>query len=343
MKVSRFRYLVPLAVTLTAAMAAPAAACTWTYPMELELVYQPPSGMTDPAAIARWEAEREAHAEAYEAVALEWRIRERRRELADFAEAAAGMEAGSLAESLSLNLTPPLEAAFAEYSSCGEIIGPPVLDPAGYHQTAGLESVAIARGIFDDPEDAKFMPRREIRRIVRPRGGEGYPNCLAEARAAVSAALLRRFPQDELARALAAIRRSGFDRVPVDETSRSLLAARDFRLLAFVEGRNGPLQVSTAAKPNDWGWNREGFRELAPEQVRELREFLTNDPLGQALVEEVESVVAQGTAVCPGAMREQEAYWDEVRRMTYARKAEVLERRRQRREAATSSEPSPEI
>ncbi|MBX7495536.1 hypothetical protein K3172_06650 [Qipengyuania sp. 6B39] len=322
-------------------MTGTAQACVYIDTKPLELHIPPPEGMTDPAAIARWEAEREAHAEAYEAVALEGRIRERRRELADFAQATAGMEAGSLAESLALNLTPPLEAAFAEYSSCGDIIGPPVLDPAGYHQTAGLESVAIARGIFDDPEDAKFMPRREIRRIVRPRGGEAYPNCLAEARAAVSAALLRRFSQDELARALAAIRRSGFDRVPVDETSRSLLAARDFRLLAFVEGRSGPLQVSTAAKPNDWGWHREWYWDLAPEQVRELRDLMTNDPLGRALVEEVERVVAQGTAVCPGAMREQEAYWAEVRRMTYARKAEILVSRRQRREAATSSEASP--
>ena len=322
-------------------VAGTAQACVFTYTEPLEIEYAPPERMTDPAAIARWKAEREAFAEAYALVEQEREIREKRRELAAYADATGVMAEEVLAESLAANLTPPLQAAFAMYDSCGGISGPPVLDPAGYHEVGGIEAYAIRRGILDDPEDAKYIPRRTIRTLARRSKVDPYTDCLFEARAAVARALLRRFSRDELAHGLAVIRRNGFDRIAADNATSAYRRTGDYRLLAFVEGRSGPLAVSDRARPNEWGWDRKSYWELAPEQTRELRAFLQADPLGIAMVEQVESIVAQGTDVCPQSMAEEDAYWDEVRRLTYERKAEVMERR-QRRTQPTSSQASPE-
>lgn len=319
-----------------------AQACVFTYTEPLEIEYSSPEGMTDPAAIARWKAEREAFAEAYAMVEQEREIREKRRELAAYADATGVMAEEVLAESLAANLTPPLRAAFAMYDSCGGISGPPVLDPAGNHEVGGIEAYAIRRGILDDPEDARYIPRRTVRTLARRSKVDPYTDCLFEARAAVAGALQRRFSRDELARGLAVIRRNGFDRIAADNATSAYIRTGDYRLLAFVEGRSGPLAVSDRARPNEWSWDRKSYWELAPEQTRELRAFLQADPLGIAMVEQVESIVAQGTDVCPQSMAEEDAYWGEVRRLTYERKAEVMERRRQRRAPPTSSQASPE-
>ena len=323
-------------------MASTAQACVFTYTGPLEIEYAPPEGMTDPAAIARWKAEREAFAEAYAVVEQEREIREKRRELAVYADATSEMAAEELAGSLAANLTPPLQAAFAMYDSCGGISGPPVLDPAGYSDLVGIEAHAIARGIFDDPDDAKYIPRRAVRTLARPGKLDAYTDCLVEARAAVAGALLRRFSRDELAQVLGVIRRTGFDRVAADNATSAYTRTSDYRLLAFVEGRSGPLVVSDRARPNEWGWDRGAYWELAPKQTRELRAFFQNESLGLALVEEVERTLALGTAICPQSTAGESAYWDEVRRLTYERKAEVMERRRMRRGPPTSSQVSPE-
>ena len=306
--------------------------------MEVRLEYPAPDGMTDPADIAEWEAQREAFAEAYDQVRLEQQMRERRAALARYAADAAELDAERLARDLAENLTPPLVAAFASRDSCGGIHGPPVLDPQGYSSIAGFEAMAVERGVFEDPEDAKYIPRRLVRDLTRRKASDEVGGCLGEARAAVADALLRRFTREDMAHAMMTIRAQGFDRMPDDNLSPQyrISGTGDHRLLAFVQGREGPLRFNDSALPNDSYLGDKVRYALLDEQRNSMKAFFAEHAVGRAMLLEVERVVAGGTAVCPAAMAEQEAFWNEVRDLTLKHKAERLERRRARAASPTS-------
>ena len=321
-----------------------ASACTWVVSPEIKVAYEPPEDMTDPAEIARWKAEREAHGKAYAAVRLKRQVAERRRELADYAVGTGEMTAAELASALAVNLTPPLKKSFAIFDSCGGISGPPVLDPQGYHQIEGFKTLAIESGLFDDPADADFIPNRVVRRLARTTQTEKLGGCLGEARSAVASALIAAHSQDDLARGLATIRVNNFDRmVELDENpAYRRNSTGDHRLLAFVEGREGALAFNRSARANQSFYGDEAQRELAGEQRAAIEAFFTQDPLGLALMRSVESVAGQGTAACPHSLQAQDAFWAEVRASTLEHKERILERRAKRRGEAISSEASPE-
>ncbi|QZD89085.1 hypothetical protein K3148_09575 [Qipengyuania aurantiaca] len=306
--------------------------------MEVRLEYPAPDGMTDPADIAEWEAQREAFAEAYDKVRLEQQMRERRAALARYAADAAELDAERLARDLAENLTPPLVAAFASRDSCGGIHGPPVLDPQGYSCIAGFEAMALERGVFEDSKDAKFIPRRLVRGLTRRKASDEVGGCLGEARAAVAVGLLRRFSWEELAHAMTIIRANAYDRVPDDNLPPHyrISGTGDHRLLAFVEGREGPLRFNDSALPNDIYLGDKVRYALLNEQRSTMKAFFAEDAVGRAMLLEVERVVADGTAACPVAMAEQEAFWNEVRDLTLKNKAERFERRRARAGSPTS-------
>ena len=324
-------------------VAGEASACTWVVPLEVKVEYDPPEDMTDPAEIARWKAEREAHAEAYEAVRLERQVAERWRELANDAAGTGGMSVAELASALAVNLTPPLEKSFAIFDSCGGISGPPVLDPRGYHEIAGFKAMAIERGLFDDSADADYIPNRIVRRLARTTQADKLGGCLGEARSAVASALIAAHSKDDLARGLATIRVNNFDRmVELDENpAYRRNSTGDHRLLGFVEGREGALAFDKSARANQSFYGDEAHRELAGGQKAAVEAFFTQVPLGLALMRTVESVAGQGTAACPRSVKQQEAFWAEVRAITLENKARILERRTKRRAEAISSEASP--
>ena len=306
--------------------------------MEVQLEYPPPEGMTEPADIAEWEAQREAFAEAYDQVRLEQQVRERRAALARYAADAAKLDAERLARDLAENLTPPLEAAFAYGDSCGGIHGPPVLDPHGYSSIAGFEAMAVERGVFKNPEDAKYIPRRLVRGLTRRKASEEVGGCLGEARSAVADALLRRFTREDLAHVMTTIRANGYDRVPDDKLPPQyrISGKGDHRLLAFVEGREGSLRFNDSALPNDTYLGDKVRYELLDEQRHAMKAFFAENAVGRAMLLEVERIVADGTAACPVAMAEQEIFWNEVRDLTLRNKAERLDRRRARANSPTS-------
>lgn len=297
--------------------------------MEIELVYDPPAGMIDPDELAQWKAERNAFADAYETVRREQMVRDRRAWLARFAAQTEDMDTENIAKDLAINLTPPLVSAFAVTSSCGGISGPPVFDPAGYHSIDDFRGMAVERGLFEDPADAGFIPRRVVRQMVRSRGKGGPGRCLVEARSEVADALLRSFSRDDLIRALATIRENGFDRAPEDGKTFSPRHTGDFRLLAFAEGRSGALEFNKLAAANETFWGDTARRDLAAQQRLRLEAFFTNDQLGRALIQEVQSIVANGTAACPQSMQAEELFWANVRELALENKARRLERRAQ--------------
>ena len=330
MKAKQIRCIAALPIALAALWAAPVAACVFTAPIEVKLTYDPPAGMSDPVEIAQWKAEREAFAEAYGGVRREQRVRKRRSELADLAAQTEGMAPRDLAEDLAINLTPPLKPAFANTDSCGGISGPLVLDPAGYHSIAGFEAMAVERGLFEDPADARFIPRRVVRELARSRGKGGLGGCLVEARSKVADALLLRFSRRDLVRALATLRENGFDRVLDDGKHHSYRRTGDFRLLAFVDGRSGALEFNSRAGTNETFWGDTARQELAAEERRRVKAFFSEDELGRALIEEVQSIVANGTEACPQSMQAEQRFWMQVRELALANKARRLERRAQR-------------
>ena len=337
----RGRAFKPLAGFVAAGVlgfSAQAHACVFMPPLELRFEYPPPEGMIDPADVAEWEAQREAFAEAYDRVRLEQQVREGRAGLARYAAEAAELDADRLARDLAENLTPPLEAAFASRDSCGGIHGPPVRDPQGYNSISDFEAIAVQRGVFENPEDAKFIPRRLVRGLTRRKASDEVGGCLGEARTAVADALLSRFSREDMAHALTTIRANGFDRVPADDVppSSRISGTGDHRLLAFVEDRQGPLRFNDSALPNDTYLGDKVRYALLDEQRSTMKAFFAEDAVGRVMLLEVERIVAGGTAACPVAMAEQEAFWNEVRDLTLKTKAERLERRRARAQAPTS-------
>ena len=336
-----FKPIAGLVAVLMIGFSPEAQACVFIATPVVRVETSPPEAMTDPAEIARWEAQREAFAEAYEQVRLEQQVREWRAGLARYAAEVAELDAERLARDLAENLTPPLEAAFASRDSCGGIVGPPVRDPQGYSFISDFGVIAVQRGVFEDPEDAKFIPRQLVHRLTRRRASDEVGGCLGEARSAVADALLRRFSQEELAHAMTTIRANGFDRVPDDDLPPQyrMSGTGDHRLVAFVEGRQGPLRFNDSALPNDTYLDDKVRYALLDEQRSTMKAFFAEDAVGRAMLLEVERAVADGTAVCPAAMAEQEAFWNEVRDLTLKRKAERLERlerRKARAETPTS-------
>lgn len=295
-------------------------ACVYTAILKPVSEYPPPEGMIDPAAMARWKAERAAFASAYEMVEQERQVRERSAELKAYAAEVEMMNVAALAEDLAINLTPPMTVALAIKSDCDDISGPQVLDPAGYWWANNFASIAIGAGYLDDAADARFTPRRWSRIATPPLNQEP---CLTEARTAVSAQLARRFSRRELASALFLLRENDFDRVITDRTMTTGGAihdrrSNDFRLLAFQEGRSGALEFSEQARPNWWGGGRDAYYQMRNRQLDEVTAFFKTNLLGKALVFETGAVVAKGSELCPQATRLQDAFWKDLRDETYA-------------------------
>ena len=312
-----------VALTCAAAVTQSLQACAIKAIPEPGSEYPPPEGTTDPAAIARWKAERAASSSAYETVEQESQLRERRAELVAYAAEVETMDVARLAEGLAVNLTPPLQASFARRSDCDDLFGPEVLDPAGYYTLDDFVSVAIDGGYLDDVADAKFISRRRMRVSLSPLN---RMPCLTEARMAVASHLARRFSRRELASALFLLRDNDFDRAMTDrEITAGAIGydqkANDFRLLSFSKGRSGALKFSEQARPNRWNSGGDAYREMRNRQQAEVIAFFEQNPLGQALIRETGKVLAQGTKLCPQATKFQDAFWKEMREATYAEKA----------------------
>lgn len=296
------RYLFAAAAAL-AVVPVPAAACVF---LPVTTYFAPPRGMTEPAQIARWQAREERRAAERERrerparMQREWDAA--KAALAAQAALAPNLSTSRLAASLVTNLLPPLlpKAPHSTSSCDGELVLGP-RDPAGL--LTGSESPlkadeAAIRAANPDLADVPFTAN--ARRYLREEGVA----CEEEFTGRLRALLEERFSRGELEQAWAKIHALGYDFDWEERGRRSDNLA--YRILAFAEGRSGPLVVypkvgsvaSAAYTDTAAGREQAEFR-------RELERFLTAEPVGRRLVQTIEQALPQDRlAMCPAALAE---------------------------------------
>lgn len=257
-----------------------------------------PEGMTNPAEIARWQAqqERQRSEEAAARARREWRDFSRRMD--EEADRADQRGSAQLALDLATSLVPPMFAQQAMISSCGTVDGPDVLDPAGYAETPRwsgntlLANHLLASRIITALDDTGNVSRRRMRDLPH-----FDRQCQHEALRLTAARLQGNFNHAELVHVWARLHRLGFDLGASDLAANG---PRPYRLLNFSEGRSGPLEVSGhAALPGS---------SLYPARrtfsaTRQMRRFLATDTVAQRMVATVDSALAAPDDRCPETMR----------------------------------------
>lgn len=279
----RGKLLIIVASAVVGVAASPAQACVIAIGTEMLV----PEGMTNPSEIARWQArqERRQVAEAAARARREWRDFSRRMDAE--ADRAGERSTAQLAADLAVSFVPPLFAQLAMVSSCGDIDGPDILDPAGYADSPRwggntlLANHLFARRIITTLDDTGNVDRRRVRML------QSYDrDCQQEVLNLAATRLHGDFSHDELAHVWSRLHRLGFDLAASDPAA---TGPRPYRLLSFSEARSGPLTISRhAALP--------GSGRYPPSQTfyatQEMRRFLETDPVALRMVASVDSLLA---------------------------------------------------
>lgn len=303
----RLRRAFPLALLLgAAAWSTGGSACTLA-PV-IFVTGDPPAHLTDPDDIEEWRRQQEEASDAYRMAATEQQWRAYMAQLALEAAQAQDLAVGRLTKDLTVALVPPLLPQLARRDSCGSLWGPEVRDPAGYLERDSsrgnllLADHLVMLGVIENSDEIRFVPARLLRDLTSD------SSCLSEARDRVQRMLEERFSSLELAHVWSTLHRLDFNFNAVESASKPDIRfePRVARVLAFTDGRSGPLEFSKYTKPI-------GFSNASSPLIwrgqkadtAKLGEFLNNDPVAVRMVDEIERALAdEGLDRCPATAAE---------------------------------------